>query len=63
MLNTFLGSEIGELYIWDLIEVKLLTKLKAFDGQLNAIQLAHNGAFVVTCGDRFIKIWEPIVTT
>lgn len=55
-----LGSEDGCLYIWDLIEVKLLLQMNAHKGSIRTVKLAADKSFVVTGGDdHFIRVWKP----
>lgn len=57
----FLGSEDGVLYIWDLLEVKLLHEIAAHKGKIHKVRQSPDGTFVVTCGDdHFIRIWIPV---
>lgn len=56
----FLGSNNGCLYVWDLIEVKLLHQINAHKGPIKSVKLASNKNFVVTGGDdHFIRVWNP----
>ncbi|KAK4880232.1 hypothetical protein RN001_008378 [Aquatica leii] len=56
-----LGSEDGILYVWDIVEVKLLYQIKAHSGAVKVVDLSSKHSFIVTGGeDRAIKIWKPI---
>lgn len=55
-----LGSESGCLYVWDLIEVKLLLQVDAHKGPIRSVKLTPDKNFVVTAGDdHFIHLWNP----
>lgn len=55
-----LGSEDGNLYVWDLIEVKLLMQVEAHKGAIRSVKLSHDKSFVATGGDdKFIRVWIP----
>ncbi|KAF2878744.1 hypothetical protein ILUMI_27419 [Ignelater luminosus] len=55
-----LGSEDGILYIWDIVEVKLLHQTKAHEGAIRIIDMASDKSFLATGGeDHQIKIWRP----
>ncbi|KAB0797363.1 hypothetical protein PPYR_08357 [Photinus pyralis] len=56
-----LGSADGIIYIWDIVEVKLLHQEKAHTGAVNVVDIASEQSFVVTGGeDHTIKIWKPV---
>ncbi|KAF5298434.1 hypothetical protein FQR65_LT01213 [Abscondita terminalis] len=55
-----IGSEDGILYVWDIVEVKLLYQTKAHTGGLKVVDISMKHSFIVTGGeDHAIKIWKP----
>ncbi|KAF5306415.1 hypothetical protein FQA39_LY08924 [Lamprigera yunnana] len=56
-----LGSEDGVLYVWDILEVKLLYQIKAHIGAIKVVDISSKHSFIATAGeDRAIKIWKPV---
>lgn len=55
-----IGCENGLLYIWNIIEVKILLEVKAHDGSLTAVDIAPDKSFICTgSADSTIKVWYP----
>ncbi|KAK5646659.1 hypothetical protein RI129_005123 [Pyrocoelia pectoralis] len=56
-----LGSADGIIYIWDIVEVKLLYQEKAHNGAINVVDISSEQSFIVTGGeDHAIKVWKPV---
>lgn len=59
-LSIFLGSADGDLLLFDLVEVKIMKKIKAHTGALVSIDVSSEGGAVVTTGeDARVCIWKP----
>ncbi|XP_044266497.1 protein FAN-like isoform X1 [Tribolium madens] len=56
-----LGCEDGSLFIWDIVEVRLLYEIsKAHSGAIKTVDISPDNAVIVTGSeDRLIKVWKP----
>jgi len=53
------GSEDGLVYIWDLVESKILAKLKGHFGQVTALSYHPNGSALLSgSADSNIRLWK-----
>ncbi|XP_017773064.1 PREDICTED: protein FAN-like [Nicrophorus vespilloides] len=56
-----IGSESGDLYIWDIVEVKLLLQMHAHQGSILSLDIAADRKYLITSGeDQLIKTWVPL---
>ncbi|KAL3282016.1 hypothetical protein HHI36_005219 [Cryptolaemus montrouzieri] len=55
-----LGCEDGNLFIWNMVEVKILYELKAHEGAVTCVDIAEDKSFICSGGeDHIVKVWHP----
>ncbi|RZB38733.1 protein FAN-like [Asbolus verrucosus] len=55
-----LGCDDGNLFIWDIMKVKLLYEIKAHSGAIKTVDISSDKSIIATGSeDRLIKVWKP----
>ncbi|KAJ3655160.1 hypothetical protein Zmor_014297 [Zophobas morio] len=56
-----LGCDDGNLFIWDMVEVKLLYEVhQAHSGAIKTVDISSDKSIIITGSeDRLIKVWKP----